>query len=143
VTHSRNLAARSELSIVVFGSQTAISTGQAVYMSAVAGQGHRRRAGAGIAIFSYRAMAHGGREWTVADVSEPAPLRLYRATVSAQFMLDKSGEGPLVRPPHAGAAHGRRLSRMSACSRGPRPAGSRAERAVERGDAVGHAAQPC
>jgi hypothetical protein len=30
----------------------------------------------------------------VADVSEPAPLRLYRATVSAHFMLDKSGEGP-------------------------------------------------
>ena len=38
VTHSRNLAARSELSIVVFDSQTPISTGQAVYMSAVAGQ---------------------------------------------------------------------------------------------------------
>ena len=38
VTHSRNLAARSEVSIVVFDSQTPISTGQAVYMSAVAGQ---------------------------------------------------------------------------------------------------------
>ena len=38
VTHSRNLAARSELSIVVFDSQAPISTGQAVYMSAVAGQ---------------------------------------------------------------------------------------------------------
>ncbi|HEY3207651.1 MAG TPA: pyridoxamine 5'-phosphate oxidase family protein [Gaiellaceae bacterium] len=37
VTHSRNLAARSELSIVVFDSQAPISTGQAVYMSAVAG----------------------------------------------------------------------------------------------------------
>jgi hypothetical protein len=29
-----------------------------------------------------------------AVVTEPAPLRLYRATVSAHFMLDKSGEGP-------------------------------------------------
>ena len=94
VTHSRNLAARSELSIVVFDSQTPISTGQAVYMSAVAGQVTGAELERSIAIFSSRALAHGGREWTVADVSEPAPLRLYRATVSAHFMLDKSGEGP-------------------------------------------------
>ncbi len=81
-------------SIVVFDSQTPISTGQAVYMSAVAGQVTGAELERGIAIFSRRALAHGGREWTVADVSEPAPLRLYRATVSAHFMLDKSGEGP-------------------------------------------------
>ena len=94
VRHSRNLAARSELSIVVFDSQTPISTGQAVYMSAVAGQVTGAELERGIAIFSSRARAHGEREWTVADVSEPALLRLYRATVSAHFMLDKSGEGP-------------------------------------------------
>jgi len=48
----------------------------------------------GIAVFSRRSLAHGGTEWTAADVSDPAPLRLYRATVSEHFMLDKSGEGP-------------------------------------------------
>jgi len=35
-THSRNVAARSQLSIVVFDSQVPIGTGQGVYMSAVA-----------------------------------------------------------------------------------------------------------
>ena len=92
VTHSRNLAARSELSIVVFDSHTPISTGQAVYMSAIAGQVAGTQLERGIAIFSRRARAHGEQEWTVADVTEPAPLRLYCATVSAHFMLDKSGE---------------------------------------------------
>lgn len=36
--HSRNLAARRELSIVVFDSQAAVGEGQGVYMSAVAEQ---------------------------------------------------------------------------------------------------------
>jgi hypothetical protein len=36
--HSRNLAARSELSIVVFDSQAPVGEGQGVYMSAVAEQ---------------------------------------------------------------------------------------------------------
>jgi nitroimidazol reductase NimA-like FMN-containing flavoprotein (pyridoxamine 5'-phosphate oxidase superfamily) len=35
-THSRNLAARPELSIVVFDSQAPVGTGQAVYMAATA-----------------------------------------------------------------------------------------------------------
>jgi nitroimidazol reductase NimA-like FMN-containing flavoprotein (pyridoxamine 5'-phosphate oxidase superfamily) len=36
VTHSRNIAARPEVGIVVFDSQAAIGAGQGVYMSAVA-----------------------------------------------------------------------------------------------------------
>jgi nitroimidazol reductase NimA-like FMN-containing flavoprotein (pyridoxamine 5'-phosphate oxidase superfamily) len=36
VTHSRNLAMRPEMSIVIFDSQVRPGTGQAVYMSAVA-----------------------------------------------------------------------------------------------------------
>ncbi len=35
-THSRNIAVRPEISMVIFDSQAAIHTGQAVYMSAVA-----------------------------------------------------------------------------------------------------------
>ena len=35
-THSRNIAARPQVSIVVFDSQVPIGTGQGVYMSAVA-----------------------------------------------------------------------------------------------------------
>jgi nitroimidazol reductase NimA-like FMN-containing flavoprotein (pyridoxamine 5'-phosphate oxidase superfamily) len=94
VTHSQNLAVRPELSIVVFDSQTPISTGQAVYMSAVAEQVTGAEVERGIAIFSRRSLATGGHAWTAADVQPPAPLRLYRATVSQHFMLDKSGEGP-------------------------------------------------
>jgi len=94
VTHSRNIAARPELGIVIFDSQMPISTGQAVYVSAVAEQLSGAEVEPGIAVFSRRSLAHGGTEWTAANVSDPAPLRLYRATVSEHFMLDKSGEGP-------------------------------------------------
>lgn len=94
VTHSRNLAARPELGIVVFDSGTPIGTGQAVYMSAVAEQLAGAEMERGIAIFSRRSLEHGGREWTPADVVDPAPLRLYRATASGHSMLDKSGDSP-------------------------------------------------
>jgi nitroimidazol reductase NimA-like FMN-containing flavoprotein (pyridoxamine 5'-phosphate oxidase superfamily) len=93
VRHSRNLAARPELSIVVFDSQVPIGTGQAVYMSAVAEQLAGDELERGIGIFSRTSLTHGGRAWTPADVVAPAPLRLYRATASEHFMLDKSGAG--------------------------------------------------
>ena len=94
VTHSRNLAARPELSIVVFDSQVAISTGQAVYMSAVAEQLTGAELERGIEVFSRVSQSQGAREWTPDDVVPAALLRLYRATVSEHSMLDKSGEGP-------------------------------------------------
>jgi len=93
VRHSRNLAARPELSIVVFDSQVPISTGQAVYMSALAEQLEGDELERGIGIFSRTSLTHGGRAWTAEDVVAPALLRLYRATASEHFMLDKSGEG--------------------------------------------------
>jgi hypothetical protein len=44
--HSRNVAARPEVSIVIFDSQAPVGTGQGVYVSAIAeelsGPGHRR-----------------------------------------------------------------------------------------------------
>jgi hypothetical protein len=94
VAHSRNLAARPEVSIVVFDSQTPISTGQAVYMSAVVEQPTGAEAQRGIEIFTRRSLERGGREWTLADVEGSAILRLYRATATRHWMLDKSGEGP-------------------------------------------------
>jgi len=69
--HSRNLAARSEVSIVVFDSSVPIGTGQGVYMSA------------------HRSEEHGGRSWSADDVRPPAPHRLYRASVDRHWMLDK------------------------------------------------------
>ena len=82
--HSRNLAVRPQLSIVIFDSSAPIGTGEGVYMDAVAEQlGEPEEA---IGIFSRRSVAQGGSEWTVADVSPPAELRLYLATATEQWL---------------------------------------------------------
>ena len=82
--HSRNLAVRQQLSIVIFDSRAPIGTGEGVYMDAVAEQlGEPEEA---IGIFSRRSVAQGGSEWTVADVSPPAELRLYLATATEQWL---------------------------------------------------------
>jgi hypothetical protein len=86
--HSRNLAARSELSIVVFDSQAPVGEGQGVYMSAVAEQLMDADLERGIEIFSHVSVSHGARPWTIEDVQEQASLRLYRARVSEHWVLD-------------------------------------------------------
>lgn len=94
VEHSRNIAVRREVSIVVFDSRQPINTGQAVYMTAVAQQLSGADQQRGIEIFSRRSQQQNARPWTLDDVRPPAPVRLYRATVEQHWMLDKSGEGP-------------------------------------------------
>jgi hypothetical protein len=86
--HSRNLAARPELSIVVFDSQAPVGEGQGVYMSAVAELPRGVDLELGIGIFSRVSVSHGARPWTLEDVQEPASLRLYRARVSEHWVLD-------------------------------------------------------
>ena len=93
--HSRNLATRPDLSIVVFDSQAPIGTGQGVYMAAVADEPTAADLERGIEIFSRRSVAHGAREWKGGDVVAPALYRLYRATVSEHYVLDPAG-----RPDH-------------------------------------------
>jgi uncharacterized protein YhbP (UPF0306 family) len=92
-THSRNLAARPQLSIVIFDSQAPIGTGQGVYMSAVGTELKGDEVDRGIEIFSRRSEAGGGRAWTSEDVQPPALYRLYRATVTEHSVLD-----PTARP---------------------------------------------
>jgi nitroimidazol reductase NimA-like FMN-containing flavoprotein (pyridoxamine 5'-phosphate oxidase superfamily) len=88
--HSRNLATRPELAIVIFDSTAPIGTGgeQAVYMSAVADQPAGKELDRGIEIFSRRSEAQGARAWTREDVLPTAPIRVYRATVLEHSMLD-------------------------------------------------------
>lgn len=86
-THSRNLAARPEVSIVIFGSRTPVGSGQGVYMSAVAEELTGADLDRGIAIFSRRSEALGAGEWKVEDVRPPARHRLYRATASEHWVL--------------------------------------------------------
>ena len=85
--HSRNIAARPQVSIVIFNSQTPIGTAQAVYMSGVAEELTEADVAQSIDIFSRRAQARGAGEWTPERVQPPANLRLYRATASKQFIL--------------------------------------------------------
>jgi nitroimidazol reductase NimA-like FMN-containing flavoprotein (pyridoxamine 5'-phosphate oxidase superfamily) len=101
VTHSRNIAVRPEVGIVVFDSQAAIGTGQGVYMSAVAELLEDDDAVArGIEAFSRRSIAHGGHAWTSEDVRPGTGMRLYRATAGAHWLLAKDGQ-----PDHRVPAH--------------------------------------
>jgi nitroimidazol reductase NimA-like FMN-containing flavoprotein (pyridoxamine 5'-phosphate oxidase superfamily) len=86
--HSRNLAARPELAIVIFDSTVAVGAGQGVYMSAVADQPSGEDLDRGIEIFSRRSEAQGAEAWARDQVVSPSHLRLYRATVSEHSILD-------------------------------------------------------
>jgi hypothetical protein len=86
--HSRNLAARPHIRIVVFDSQVPIDTGQGVYMAAVAEELTGAEVDRGIGIFSRSSLAHGGSEWKRDDVEASSPYRLYRATAAEHSVLD-------------------------------------------------------
>jgi hypothetical protein len=94
-THSRNVAVRPEVGIVVFDSQAAIGAGQGVYVSATAELLDSNETARGIEAFSRRSVAHGAREWTSQDVRPGAGLRLYRAAAGSHSILAKDG-----RPDH-------------------------------------------
>lgn len=89
--HSRNLAARPELAIVVFDSrQTPGGDVQAVYMEGRAALADPAR----IATFSERSVAQGMPEWPVV----PEHLRLYVATISRHWVLDAREQRVPVTP---------------------------------------------
>jgi nitroimidazol reductase NimA-like FMN-containing flavoprotein (pyridoxamine 5'-phosphate oxidase superfamily) len=96
--HSRNLAARPEVSIVIFDSQVVPGSAEAVYMSAVAEQ-VAEDLDDGLAIFNVRGEAQGLRPWTRDDVQPPSKHRLYRAVARELFVLDPRDERvPVGRP---------------------------------------------
>ena len=86
--HSRNIAARPDVSIVIFDSSVPIGTGQGVYMTAVARELEGEDQANGLEVYSRRALEHGGRAFTRDDVGGSAALRFYRATAVEQFVLD-------------------------------------------------------
>jgi hypothetical protein len=88
VTHSRNIAVRPDVSIVIFDSRAAVGTGAAgaVYMAANATeipQAELDETLAGAPSFA----RHGGRDFSPLDLRPPAPYRLYRATVTERSVL--------------------------------------------------------
>jgi nitroimidazol reductase NimA-like FMN-containing flavoprotein (pyridoxamine 5'-phosphate oxidase superfamily) len=96
-THSRNIAARPEVAIVIFDSRAPVGRGQGVYMSALAEELSGEELDTGIAIFSRRSEAHGAGGWTPEDVSPHARHRLYRATASEHYVLDEQDRRTPVR----------------------------------------------
>ena len=101
-THSRNIAVRAEVGIVIFDSRASIGAGQGVYMTAVAEEAAGPDVERGVGVFSRRSQQHGGQPWTVDDVRRE--IRLYRAVASGHSMLAKDGRPDHRIPVEPGAA---------------------------------------
>jgi hypothetical protein len=84
--HSRNLASRPQLSIVIFDSTVPANTGRAVYMTATARELTGSDLDLGVQIYPGPAV-RGGSAVTREEVRPPEPDRLYRAVVSACSVL--------------------------------------------------------
>jgi pyridoxine/pyridoxamine 5'-phosphate oxidase len=85
--HSRNVAARPEVGIVIFDSTQAPGTGAGVYMEARAEEVPPDAFERCLAVYAGRSERDGLRAWTAADVGAPARHRLYRAVASAHWVL--------------------------------------------------------
>ena len=85
--HSRNLAERPELAIVIFDSTVVPGDAAPVYMSAVAEQVTGTELEEGMRIFDQVSEAQGLSVWGLENVLPPARNRLYRATASEHFLL--------------------------------------------------------
>jgi hypothetical protein len=46
---------------------------------------------AGIKVFSQASLADGAREWILDDIRAPAPYRLYQASATGHWVLDREG----------------------------------------------------
>lgn len=84
--HSRNLAVRPEITMVVFDSTVPPYHGRAVYMSGVAAPLEGTELERGVGVYP-GAPERGASSIEVSDVSGDAPYRLYRATVSEHSVL--------------------------------------------------------
>ena len=96
--HSRNIAARPEISVVVFDSQVPVGSAAAVYMRAVAEELTGAELERGMEVFAREDAAQGLAPWTLADVSAPAKHRLYRATVTEHWVLGPGDERVPIQP---------------------------------------------
>ena len=81
--HSRNIAARPEIAIVIFDSTVTPGDADAVYLAARAEPVGTN----GIEIFNRVGAAQGLEQWGAERVTAPAKHRLYRATVTEAFRL--------------------------------------------------------
>ena len=94
VTHSRNIAGRPQVSIVIFDSRAPIGLGgsSAVYMAGTAAQVPEHDLDDGLAVYADSADPE-VREFTPADLRPPAAYRLYCATATEHSVLCPRDEG--------------------------------------------------
>ena len=83
--HSRNLAERPQVAIAIYDSHRPGSW-TAFYMEAVANE--LEEVDHALEAFNRRSEVQGLRAWSRAEVLPPSEFRLYRATATAQFVLD-------------------------------------------------------
>lgn len=83
--HSRNIAERPQVAIVIYDSHRP-GGWSALYMAAFAQQ--LEDVDVALEAFNRRSEAQGLRDWSRAEVVTPGEFRLYRATATAQFVLD-------------------------------------------------------
>ena len=94
-THSRNLAQRPQISIVIFDSRAPEGTGQAVYLSATAERVPDDDLDQALAVYPGRGL---GPHYTREQLPGLVPYRLYRATVYEHSILcPRGGTGECVR----------------------------------------------
>lgn len=84
--HSRNIAARPRVSMVIFDSQVPPYHGRAVYLSAAATELTGTDLDLGLGVYP-GAASRGATRVDRTDVSAPSSYRLYRATVTDAFVL--------------------------------------------------------
>lgn len=85
--HSRNIASRPQISIVIFDSRVPPGTGQAVYMSAAAKELAADDVARGLEIYP-GPPDRGARTVTAEELRAQGPYRLYRARAAQHWILD-------------------------------------------------------
>ncbi len=88
--HSQNIAARPDVAIVIYDSQTTPDDRQAVYVEATAGLVADDRIDEGMEIYARKLVSEGLDEWSREEVTPPRRLRLYEAIATAHFILADS-----------------------------------------------------
>lgn len=86
--HSRNIAARREIGIVIFDSTVSPRQRNAVYIEAGAALVSEAELAGAVAVYAARSVARGLETLAVEEVSGDAPWRLYRARASAVYVLE-------------------------------------------------------